>query len=81
MKKLLYKFLLKMYIKKERKWIMFHSNWNNHLINYKQKLEIVYFEAWYDSWIGNYWDEKNQVLYVCFWPTKCFRISKRKDND
>lgn len=21
--------------------------------------------AWYDLWVGAYWDRKNRVLYVC----------------
>lgn len=24
--------------------------------------------AWYDIWIGAYWDRKNRVLYVCPLP-------------
>lgn len=24
--------------------------------------------AWYDLWIGAYWDRKNRVFYVCLLP-------------
>lgn len=25
--------------------------------------------AWYDLWVGAYWDRKTRVLYVCPLPT------------
>lgn len=28
--------------------------------------------AWYDLWIGAYWDRKRRVLYVCPLPTILF---------
>lgn len=32
-------------------------------------LVYTFFFAWYDGWIGYYWDRKNKVLYLCpfFW--------------
>lgn len=30
------------------------------------------FFAWYDLWVGAYWDRKNRVLYVC--PLPCIVI-------
>lgn len=31
----------------------------------------LYF-AWYDLWIGAYWDRKRRVLYVC--PLPCIVV-------
>lgn len=32
--------------------------------------------AWYDMWVGAYWDRKNRVLYVC--PIPCLIIEVRR---
>jgi hypothetical protein len=32
-------------------------------------MKIKVFFAWYDLWIGAYWDRKERVLYVCPLPT------------
>lgn len=26
------------------------------------------FFAWYDMWIGAYWNRENKVLYICLLP-------------
>lgn len=28
--------------------------------------------AWYDLWVGAFWDRKERVLYVCLMPTLLF---------
>ena len=28
-------------------------------------MKVRIFFAWYDFWIGMYWDRKNRVLYIC----------------
>ena len=32
--------------------------------------------AWYDLWIGAYWDRKQRVLYVCPLPTLLVTIGR-----
>lgn len=34
---------------------------------------IRIFIAWYDLWIGAYWDRHNRILYVC--PLPCLVIA------
>lgn len=31
--------------------------------------------AWYDMWVGAYWDKKNRVLYICPLPCLVIKIS------
>ena len=33
------------------------------------ELKIRLFFAWFDLWIGAYWDRKKKILYVCPVPT------------
>jgi len=33
--------------------------------------------AWYDIWVGFYWDRKNKILYVCPLPTLLLEIPFR----
>ncbi len=32
--------------------------------------------AWYDLWVGAYWDQKARVLYVCPLPMLCIEVSR-----
>lgn len=32
--------------------------------------------AWYDLWIGAYWDRRDRVLYVCPLPTLVLEVSR-----
>ncbi len=29
------------------------------------KFRITIFWAWYDSWIGAYWNKSRRILYIC----------------
>lgn len=33
--------------------------------------------AWYDLWIGAYWDRKARVLYVCPLPSLVLEFGRR----
>jgi hypothetical protein len=35
----------------------------------KPRLRFRVFFAWYDGWLGYYWDRRERVLYVCLIPT------------
>lgn len=38
------------------------------------RFDIAIFFAWFDFWIGFYYDRKNAVLYICLVPTVVVRI-------
>ena len=40
----------------------------------KKKVKISIFFAWYDIWIGAYWNDLAKVLYICPIPMICIRI-------
>jgi hypothetical protein len=42
----------------------------------KKRLKIKPFFAWYDMWIGAYWDRKKRALYICLLPCCVIRIRK-----
>ena len=37
-----------------------------------------FFFAWYDFWVGAYWDRKARVLYVCPLPCCVFQFGNNK---
>lgn len=39
-----------------------------------KKLNIKIFFAWFDFWIGFYWDRDDRILYVCPIPTIVFKF-------
>jgi hypothetical protein len=41
------------------------------------KYEVDFFFAWYDFWIGLYYDRFEEVLYICPLPMVVIRIQKR----
>lgn len=40
-------------------------------------IKIKIFFAWYDHWIGGYYDRKNKVYYFCLLPCIVIMISKK----
>ncbi len=39
---------------------------------------MKFFFAWYDLWIGAYWDRKKRQLYICPLPCCVIQIDMRK---
>ena len=39
--------------------------------------QVSLFFAWYDMWIGIYWDQKQRALYIC--PLPCCVIKLKLD--
>ena len=39
-------------------------------------MKISFFFAWYDAWLGFYYDRSRHVLYVCPLPCFVFKISR-----
>ena len=42
----------------------------------RRKLKVSVRIAWYDLWIGAYWDRSRHVLYVCPLPTLLIAIGR-----
>lgn len=41
-------------------------------------LKVTFFIAWYDFWVGWFYDRKKRVLYVAPWPMFVFKIKRGK---
>lgn len=41
-------------------------------------MSIKLFFAWYDFWVGGYYDQKNKVLYICLLPMICLKIWRKQ---
>ena len=37
-------------------------------------MEISIFFAWYDLWVGAYWNRLVSTLYICPIPCVCIRV-------
>jgi hypothetical protein len=40
-------------------------------------MKVSLFFAWYDLWIGAYYDRKNRTLYVCPLPMIVIKIERK----
>ena len=45
----------------------------------KRPIKVKMFFAWYDFWIGGYYDRKNKKLYICPIPTIVFQFWREED--
>jgi len=37
-------------------------------------MKISFFFAWYDLWVGAYWDRNFRTLYICLLPCCVIRM-------
>lgn len=42
-------------------------------------MKISVFFAWYDMWIGAYWDKSKRILYICPIPCVVIKIDRRRE--
>jgi hypothetical protein len=42
------------------------------------RMRVRFFFAWYDGWIGYFWDGKKRILYICPLPWCVFAFQMRK---
>lgn len=40
-------------------------------------MKISFFLAWYDLWVGAFYDQNKCILYVCPLPCCVFKIEKK----
>ncbi len=40
-------------------------------------MKVTFFVAWYDFWIGAFWDTKKKILYICPLPCCVIRIEAK----
>lgn len=38
-------------------------------------VKIRIFVAWFDMWVGTYWDRQKHILYICLLPMIVIAIS------
>lgn len=47
----------------------------------KMGLKISFFFAWYDFWIGLFYDRNNRVLYFCPLPCLVVKIERSQRDE
>ena len=40
-------------------------------------MKVSFFFAWYDFWIGWFYDQKKRILYICPLPCCVFKFESR----
>jgi hypothetical protein len=38
------------------------------------RLKLTFFFAWYDAWVGVFYDAKKNIIYICPLPCCVFRL-------
>lgn len=41
-------------------------------------MSVTFFFAWYDLWVGIFFDTKKRILYVCPVPCCVFKIERKQ---
>lgn len=41
-------------------------------------MKVSFFLAWYDAWIGFFYDQKMRTLYICPLPCVVLKISPKE---
>lgn len=44
-------------------------------------MKVAVFLAWYDLWVGLFWDQKKQVLYICPLPCIVIKVECRRSGE
>ena len=44
-------------------------------------MTVRFLFAWYDLWVGAYWDRKQRVLYVCPLPCVLIALAREAQHD
>ena len=44
-------------------------------------MKVKAFWAWYDFWVGFFWDGKKRALYICVLPTLVIKIWRESPNE
>ena len=47
----------------------------------KPRLRVRFIFAWYDFWVGLYYDRYQRVLYFCPVPMLCLRFQWQSERD
>ncbi len=43
----------------------------------KENMKVSLFFAWYDFWVGLFYDQKKKILYICPLPCVVIKIEKK----
>ena len=44
-------------------------------------MKFTIFFAWYDFWVGGFWDREKRILYICPLPTLVLKFDWTQQED